>query len=124
MFGRFFYGQCSLAEAFWKFSFLGLAVSGFVTRLLMIFLKQSAGYETRYLQVLWNNISLLSMNPAAFTWLCFYTAAFLAVLTYSVVCIVGMWNTYKEYEKSKILAFICMLLVWVMVYFAIKFSIY
>ena len=36
MFGRFFYGQCSLAEAFWKFSFLGLAVSGFVTRLLMI----------------------------------------------------------------------------------------
>lgn len=76
MFGRFFYGQCSLAEAFWKFSFLGLAVSGFVTRLLMIFLKQSAGYETRYLQVLWNNISLLSMNPAAFTWLCFYTAAF------------------------------------------------
>ena len=61
MFGRFFYGQCSLAEAFWKFSFLGLAVSGFVTRLLMIFLKQSAGYETRYLQVLWNNISLLSM---------------------------------------------------------------
>ena len=69
MFGRFFYGQCSLAEAFWKFSFLGLAVSGFVTRLLMIFLKQSAGYETRYLQVLWNNISLLSMNPAAFTWL-------------------------------------------------------
>ena len=48
MFGRFFYGQCSLAEAFWKFSFLGLAVSGFVTRLLMIFLKQSAGYEQHF----------------------------------------------------------------------------
>ena len=124
MFGRFFYGQCSLSEAFWKFSFLGLGISGFVTRLLMIFLKQSTGYETQYLKVLWNNISLLSMNPVAFTWLCFYSAAFIAVLVYSIVCIIGMWNTYKEYEKSKVLAFIGMILVWIMIYFTVKFSIY
>ncbi len=124
MFGRFFYGQCSLSEAFWKFSFLGLTVSGFVSRLLMIFLKQTVGYETRFLTVLWNNISLLSMNPAAFIWLCFYIASFLAVITYSIVCIIGMWNTYKEYEKSKILAFISMMLVWVMIYFAVKYSMY
>ncbi len=124
MFGKFVYGQYSLAEAFWKFSVLGLFASSFIARALMIFLKQSAGYETRFLQIVWNNISLLSMNPTTFIWLCFYIAAFLGVATYSIVCIIGMWNTYKEYEKSKVLAFICMILVWIMVYFAIKYSIY
>ena len=64
------------------------------------------------------------MNPATFTWLCFYTAAFLGTLTYCVVCIIGMWNTYKEYEKSKVLAIICMMIVWALVYFAIKYSMY
>ena len=107
MFGRFIYGQCSLTEAFWKFSILGLL-----------------GYEIRFLQVLMHNISLLSMNAAAFAWLCFYIAAFLATITYSIVCIIGMWNTYKEYEKSKILAIICMLLVLVMIYFTVSQSIY
>lgn len=124
MFGRFIYGQCSLTEAFWKFSILGLLACGFVTRLIMIFLKQTVGYEIRFLQVLMHNISLLSMNAAAFAWLCFYIAAFLATITYSIVCIIGMWNTYKEYEKSKILAIICMLLVLVMIYFTISQSIY
>ncbi len=124
MFGRFIYGQCSLAEAFWKFSFLGLVTAGFIARLLMIFLKQSAGYETQYLRVLINNISFLSMNPTTFALLCFYTASFLAVIAYAVVCIIGMWNTYKEYEKSKVLAIICMLLVWIMIYTTVKFSIY
>lgn len=124
MLGRFIYGQCSLVEAFWKFSVLGLAVSGFIARLLMIALKQSVGYNTRFLRALIDNISILSMNPTAFTWLCFYIAAFLAVIGYSVICIIGMWNTYKEYEKSKILAFICMALVWVMIYFVIRFSVY
>lgn len=124
MFGRFFYGQCSLAEAFWKFSFLGLAVSGFVSRLLMI-IPEAVGRIR-------NPLSAGSMEqhfPSEHESGCFYLAvllyrSILAVLTYSVVCIVGMWNTYKEYEKSKVLAFICMLLVWVMVYFAVKFSIY
>lgn len=124
MFGKFAYGQYSLAIAFWKFSVLGLIASSFVTRLLMIFLKQSVGYETRFLQVVLNNISLLSMNPATFTWLCFYIAAFLGTLAYCIVCIIGMWNTYKEYEKSKVLAIICMMIVWVLVYFAIKYSMY
>ncbi len=124
MFGKFVYGQYSLSVAFWKFSVLGLVASSFVTRLLMIFLKQSVGYETRFLRIVWNNISLLSMNPATFTWLCFYIAAFLGTLTYCIVCIIGMWNTYKEYEKSKVLAFICMMIVWALVYFAMKYSIY
>lgn len=124
MFGKFFYGQCSLAEAFWKFSFLGLVAGGFVARLLRILLKQTVNYEPSYLRVLLQNISLLSMNPTAFMWLCFYTAAFLAVVVYSVVCIGGMWNTYKEYEKSKVLAFISMVLVWGMVYLAIRTSMY
>ena len=124
MFGRFFYGQCSLSEAFWKFSVLGLTASGFVTRLLMIMLKQTVNYEPRFLSVLINNISLLSMNNSAFIWLCFYIASFACVVVYSIICLGGMWKTFKEYEKSKTLAFICNMLVWIMIYFAIKYSIY
>lgn len=124
MFGKFFYGQCSLAEAFWKFSFLGLVACGFVARLLRILLKQTANYESSYLKLLWNSISLRGGNSATLMWLCFYTAAFLVTVIYSVVCVGGMWNTCKEYEKSKILAFISMILVWGMVYLAIKYSIY
>lgn len=124
MLGRFIYGQCSLSEAFWKFSVLGMAAAAFITRILMILLKQTVGYNTRYLNAVWDNISILSMNPWAFAWLCFYTAAFLALLGYSGVCILGMWRTYKEYEKSKILAFICMTIVWGIIYFAVKSSIY
>ncbi len=124
MLGRFIHGQCSLAEAFWKFSVAGLAVSAFITRLFMILLKQTVGYQTHYLQAVWNNLSILSMNARAFAWICFYTASFLALIAYSGICLAGMWNTYKEYEKSKVLAFICMAIVWGMIYYAVKTSLY
>ena len=51
-------------------------------------------------------------------------ASFLAVIVYSFICVVGMYNTYKEYEKSKALAIIGMLFVWAMIYVAIKTSMY
>lgn len=124
MFGTFFHGKCNLSEAFWKFSVLGLAISAFITRMLMSFLRQSANYEPRFFKIVLNNISLLSMNSTTFMWLCFYSASFIAVIVYAFICIVGMWNTYKEYEKSKILALICMLLVWGLAYIAVKTSIY
>lgn len=124
MLGRFIYGQCSLAEAFWKFSVIGLAVAAFVSRLFMILLKQTVGYNTHYLQAVWNNLSILSMNAGAFAWVCFYTASFLALIAYAGVCVVGMWNTYKEYEKSKVLAFICMAVVWAIIYYSVKAAIY
>lgn len=124
MLGRFIYGKCSLAEAFWKFSVLGLAVAAFITRFFMILLKQTVGYNTQYLQAVWNNLSILSMNAWAFAWVCFYTASFLALIGYVGICVAGMWNTYKEYEKSKILAFICMAIVWGIGYYAVKTSIY
>lgn len=124
MLGRFIYGQCSLAEAFWKYSVIGLAVSAFVTRLFMLLLKQTVGYNTHYLQVVWNNISILSMNSSAVAWICFYTVSFLALVAYSGICVVGMWNKFKEYEKSKTLAFICMVLVFGEIYYAIKTSLY
>jgi len=124
MFGNFFYGKCSLREAFWKFSVLGLFVSGAVARLLRHYLKQTVNYEPRFFKVMFDNLSILSMNSSAFTLMCFYTAAFLAVIAYSFICIIGMWNTYKEYEKSKILAIICMIIVWGLAYIAVKTSIY
>lgn len=124
MLGRFIYGQCSLSEAFWKFSVLGMIIAAFITRVLMILLKQTVGYNTHYLKAVFDNISILSMNPWAFAWLCFYTASFLALIGYAGVCVVGMWHTYKEYEKSKVLAFICMAIVWGIIYYAVKSSIY
>lgn len=124
MFGRFFYGQCSLREAFWKFSILGLFVSGALARLFMIVLKQNVNYDPNFFRILINNISLLSMSTSTLPRLCCYIATFLGLIIYAVVCIIGMWNTYKEYEKSKVLAFICFALVCLMAYFSIRFSIY
>lgn len=124
MFGRFFYGQCSLREAFWKFSILGLLVTGALARLSMILLKQTANYDPRFFRILLNNLSILNMNTTVVIWLCLYITTFLALVAYSLLCIGGMWNTYKEYEKSKILAFICLFLVCITAYFAIKTSIY
>lgn len=124
MFGRFFYGQCSLREAFWKFSVLGLLVIGALAKLSMILLKQTVNYDTRFFRILLNNLSILHMNTTTVLWLCLYVTSFLALIAYSCLCVAAMWNTYKEYEKSKILAFICLSLVCITAYFAIKTSIY
>lgn len=124
MLERFIHGQCSLSEAFWKFSVLGMSIIAFITRALMLQLKFTVGYNTKYLSAVWNNLSILSMNPQALVWLCCYTVAFLTLIGYSGICLISMWRTYKEYEKSKILAFICMVLVWGIIYYAIKTSIY
>ncbi|MBO5038951.1 MAG: hypothetical protein J6C85_05815 [Alphaproteobacteria bacterium] len=124
MFGRFFYGQCSLREAFWKFSVLGLLVIGALARLSMILLKQTVNYDTRFFRILLNNLSILHMNTTTVLWLCLYITSFLTLVAYSCLCVAAMWNTYKEYEKSKILAFICLSLVCIAAYFAIKTSIY
>lgn len=124
MFGRFVYGECSLSEAFWKFSVLGLSISAFITRVLMILLKQTVNYDTNFFRVFINNISLFNMDVKALALLAFYVASFIGLLIYSCVCMIGMWKTYKEYEKSKILALISVGCVAVLVFFAIKFSIY
>jgi len=124
MFGKFFRGQYSLSEAFWKFSVFGLFCCAGISRILMTGLKQTVGYDMNYLNVVLKNISLISMNSNAFAWMCFYTASFLALIVYSIICIIGMYNTYKEYEKSKVLAIICMILTWGLVYLAIKTSMY
>ena len=79
MFGKFFHGQCSLSEAFWKFSVLGLFCCAGISRLLMTGLKQTVGYDMNYINVVLRNISILSMNSNAFAWMCFYTASFLAL---------------------------------------------
>ncbi len=124
MFERFFHGKCSLSEAFWKYCVFGLFCSAGITRMLMIGLKQTVGYDANYIRVVLKNISILSMNSNAFAWMCFYTASFLAVIVYSIITILGMYNTYKEYEKSKVLAIICMFLNFGLIYIAIKTSMY
>lgn len=124
MLGRFIYGQCSLSEAFWKFSFLGLAITGFLARILMTMLKQTMNYDTNFFRVVINSLSFIQMNTGAMALLAFYVAAFLTLIAYSIICIIGMWKTYKEYDKSKTLAVISMMIVWVMIYFAVKYAIY
>ena len=124
MFGRFVYGECSLSEAFWKFSVLGLSISAFITRILMILLKQTVNYDTNFFRVFINNNSIFNMDVKALALLAFYVASFIGLIIYSCVCLIGMWKTYKEYEKSKILAFIGVCCTAVMIFFAIKFSIY
>jgi len=124
MFGKFFYGQYSLSEAFWKWSVLGLFFLGGISRLLMIMLKQTVNYDPNFVRVAINSLSFIQMNSTALMWFCFYVASFLATIIYSIICIGGMYNTYREYEKSKVLAFICMMIVWVIIYFAISSIIY
>lgn len=124
MLGRFIYGQCSLSEAFWKFSFLGLAIVGFLARILMTMLKQTMNYDTNFFRVVINSLSFIQMNTTATALLAFYVASFITLIIYSGICVVGMWKTYKEYDKSKTLAVICMMIVWVMIFFAIKYAIY
>ena len=124
MFGKFFYGQYSLSEAFWKWSVLGLFVLGGASRLFMILLKQTVNYDPNFIRVAINSLSFIQMNSTALVWFCFYVASFLASIAYSVICIGGMYNTYREYEKSKFLAAICMMIVWVIIYFAVSSAIY
>lgn len=124
MFGRFLKGECSLVEAFWQYSVLGLLVLGFLSRLFMIFLMQISNYDMDFLAIVIHNLSILNTNSLSLVWLCCYVASFLALVSYSFICVVGMWRTYKEYEKSKVLAVICMVIVWILAYTAIKHSIY
>lgn len=124
MFGRFFYGQCSLSEAFWKFSVLGLGVLGFLTRLFRILLIQSVNYDKSYFRVAIKSFSFVRDNTTTLPYFCCYTTLFLALIAYSVICIVGMWKTYKEYEKSKVLALICFALIAGLVYYMVRRSIY
>lgn len=124
MLKRFFNGQCSLAEAFWKYSVIGITVCSFVARLFMILLKQTVGYNVNYLKVMFKNLAFLNMDPMALLWFCCYAMTFLVLVGYSVICFVGMGRTYKEYEKSKILAFICLVIVVIIAYIGIKLAIY
>lgn len=124
MLGRFFYGQCSLSEAFWKFSVLGLTVLGFLTNLFHIKLMQSVNYDKSFLSVAISSFSFVHDNATTLPYFCCYTALFLTLIAYSAICIIGMWKTYKNYEKSKFLALICFALVLGLVYFFVKRSIY
>lgn len=124
MFGKFFYGELSLSEAFWKFCVLGLAISGFLARLFMTLLKQSMNYDTNFLRVAVSSVSFIHSNVRAMTYFACYSAAFIALIVYTIICLIGMWRTYKGYDKSKTLAAICMMIVWILAYFAVRYSIY
>ena len=124
MFGKFFYGQLSLREAFWKFSVLGLTALGFLAVIFKRILMQTVNYEQNFLRVATNALSFVKDSSTSMAIFAVYIASFIALIIYSIICIGGMWNTYKEYDKSKTLAAICMLLVWVMIFFAVKYAIY
>lgn len=124
MFGKFFYGQLSLHEAFWKFAVLGLAALGFIAVIFKRILMQTVNYEQNFIKVAMNAMSFVKDSSTSMAILALYIASFIALIIYSIICVGGMWNTYKEYDKSKTLAGICMIIVWVMVFFAVKYAIY
>ena len=124
MFGKFFYGQLSLHEAFWKFSVLGLAALGFLAVIFKRILMQTVNYEQNFFRVATNALSFVKDSSTSMVIFAVYIASFCALIVYSIICIGGMWNTYKEYDKSKTLAAICMLIVWVMIFFAVKYALY
>ncbi|MBP5699170.1 MAG: hypothetical protein J6W96_06560, partial [Alphaproteobacteria bacterium] len=80
MLGKFFYGQLSLREAFWKFSVLGLIVLGFISRLLMIQLKQSLNYEGNFINVAMRSLSFFRTEVSTMVYFAFYCASFLALV--------------------------------------------
>ena len=124
MFGKFFYGQLSLHEAFWKYSVLGLTSLGFLAIIFKRMLMQMVNYEQNFIRVAINSLSFVKDSSTSMLVFAFYVATFCALVVYSFICIGGMWNTYKEYDKSKTLAGICMLIVWAIVFFAVKNAIY
>jgi hypothetical protein len=124
MLDRFYKGKCSLAEAFWKYSILGLTVGGFIVRFLMIRLKQTVGYDMNFFRNIIDNLIYYRINTSVMFWLFTYCVGFVALIIYSGICIKGMWLTYKEYDKSKTLAIICMLISWTFIYKAISYSLY
>ena len=124
MFGKFFYGQLSLHEAFWKFAVLGLTALGFLALIFKRILMQIVNYEQNFIKVAMNAMSFIKDSSTSMAVLAIYIASFIALIVYSIICIGGMWNTYKEYDKSKTLAGICMVIVWIMIFFAVKYAIY
>ncbi|MBR2274199.1 MAG: hypothetical protein IJ864_05190 [Alphaproteobacteria bacterium] len=124
MFGNFFYGKLSLRESFWKFCILGITVLGFLSRLFMTQLKQVMNYDTNFIRVAIKSLSLIQMNTTAMALFSFYLATLLALMAYSIMCIGAMWNTYKEYDKSKTLALICLIIVCCLSYTMIRYALY
>lgn len=124
MLRNFFYGQLSLRQAFWQLSVLGITVLGFISRLLMIQLKQRMNYDTNFIRVATKSLSLLRMDSVSLAFFCFYVASFLGLIIYSGLCIGGMWNTYKEYDKSKTLALLCFFAVFTLAAYMIKSAVY
>ena len=124
MLKNFFYVQLSLRQAFCQLSILGLTVLGFVSRLLMIQLKQRMNYDTNFFQVALKSLSFIRMDTISLALFSFYVASFLGLIVYSFLCIGGMWNTYKEYDKSKTLALICLFIVFTLSVYMIKSAIY
>ena len=124
MLGRFFYGQCSLSEAFWKYSVLGLTVIGYLARLFRTLLMQSVNYDKNFLSVAISSFSFVHNNATTLPYFSCYCALFLTLIAYSAICVIAMWKTYKNYEKSKFLALICFALVLGIVYFFVRNAIY
>ena len=124
MLRKFFYGQLSLHQAFWQLSVLGITVLGFISRLLMIQLKQRMNYDTNFINVATKSLSFLRMDTISLAIFSFYVASFLGLIAYSCLSIGGMWNTYKEYDKSKTLALICFFAVFTLAAYMIKSAIY
>ena len=124
MLDRFYKGKCSLSEAFWKYSILGLTIGSFIVRFLMIRLKQSVGYDMNFFHNILSNLIYYRINTTVMFWLFTYCVGFVALLIYCGICMGGMWRTYKEYDKSKILAILCMVFSWIVIYAAISTSLY
>jgi hypothetical protein len=123
MFDRLLKGKTSLSETFWQYSVLGITICGFIVRFLMIKFKQTVGYIDFFEHFL-RNLARYRTDTWTIAMLLLYGACFAGLLLYCGMCIRAMYLNYKDYEKSKILAMICLFLTLIISYIAIKSSLY
>ena len=89
----------------------------------MIKFKQTVGYIDFFEHFL-RNLARYRTDTWTIAMLLLYGACFAGLLLYCGMCIRAMYLNYKDYEKSKILAMICLFLTLIISYIAIKSSLY
>lgn len=121
MFGKLVYGKFSLKETFWKFGVFGLFALALISKIFKSFLLQKIGnvgigfyYAHKF--------SFLNMdNGILFCTLGYFV--FVAVLAlYGIMVLFGVWRSAKEYDKSLWICRIAKIMILVVFYGALKFS--
>lgn len=123
MLDRLLKTKSSLSETFWLYSVLGITICGFIVRFIMIKFKQTVGYID-FFEHFFRNIAYYRTDTGVIALLLLYGTCLAGLILYCGICLRTLYFNYKEYEKSKILAMLCIFIVLIISYTAIKTSLY